>query len=106
MRTKRMAVVERAMSAAQAGGLGDRAVDVAARLVYRMLDVEPLGDPCSDCRGEGAAGAVGVPSSKARILPYPCAGSGYEDIRHGFAGEVAAFYKHCTAAEHEEVLAR
>src|SRR5262249_54084747 len=84
----------------------DRAVDIAARAVNRMLDVEPLGNPCSDCRGEGAAGAMGVPSSKARILPYPCTGRGDEDIRQRLAGEMTALYKHSTASEHEEALAR
>ena len=63
-----MGVVERPVAAAQTRRAGNRALHVDAGPIDRALDVEPLGEPGRDRRGERAAGAMGVAAGNTRLI--------------------------------------
>ena len=66
----RVAEFERSVAAPKAGGAGDRALDIGAGALDRGADRHALGQTGSDRRGEGAAGAVGMPGFDAWAIPH------------------------------------
>src|SRR6516165_736906 len=102
---QRMSVVQRPVAATEAGGPGDRALDIIAGAVDRALDTETLRQAGCDRRSESAAGAVSVAGGDPRTFPNPDACGRDEDIRHDFPGEMPALDQHRSAAKRQEGLA-
>src|SRR5260370_26362966 len=66
---QRVGVVERAVAVAVAGGRGDRAPHIVARLLDGKLDRHALGQPGGNRRRQRAAGAVGMAAGDTRAAP-------------------------------------
>src|SRR5215469_13742521 len=100
-----MGVVERAVAAAEAGGTGDRALNIRAGPIDRALDGETLREPRGNRGGEGTTRPVGVTGYKPRALPNARALRRNEHVQYRIAREVAALDQYRPAAERQQALA-
>src|SRR5437763_12580081 len=95
-------MVERTVTMAETGSRSDCALHIEAGALDRRFDGQALRKTGGDCRGESAAGAMGVPAVDARAVPDPQTGSGREHVVHCITRQVPALEQHRAAAQSQQ----
>ena len=97
-----MGMVERSMTAAEAGRTGNRTLHVVASAPHRGVDRHALRETGGDSRSKRAAGAMRVTASDTRADPFPEIRRRRQYVVHRIAFEMPAFQQHRAAAEADE----